>query len=84
MFADHHHDDRVAIWCAAPPGGQDTLVASDSARFFRPPYVGHRGWLGLWLDVAVDWDVVIEIVEDAYRTVAPKGLVAELDRRRLA
>jgi hypothetical protein len=81
MFADNHHDDRLAFWCAAPPGDQAALVASSPDRFFRPPYVGGRGWLGVWLDVAVDWDEMAEIVTDAYRTVAPKKLVSELDAR---
>jgi hypothetical protein len=65
-FADRHHDDRVACWCAAPPGAQEALVAHHPERFFRPPYVGHRGWLGVYLDVAVDWDEVEELVRDAY------------------
>jgi hypothetical protein len=78
-LADHHHDDRFGFWCAAPPGSQEALVASDPERFFRPPYVGHRGWLGVYLDVPVDWAEIAEIVTDAYRTVAPKRLVAELD-----
>lgn len=82
-YADHHHDDRLGFWCAAPPGAQQALVASDPERFFVPPYVGHRGWLGVRLDVAgVDWTEIVEIVEDAYRQVAPKKLVAELDSRR--
>lgn len=50
-LADHHHDDRLAFWCAAPPGVQEELVAAGPERFFRPPYVGGRGWLGVWLDV---------------------------------
>ncbi|RBM10274.1 phosphoribosylglycinamide formyltransferase [Prauserella sp. PE36] len=79
-YADHHHDDRVAFWCAAQPGTQEALVAQDPGRFFRPPYVGHRGWLGVWLDVTVDWAEIAEIVTDAYRQVAPKGLVAQLDQ----
>jgi hypothetical protein len=78
-LADHHHDDRFGFWCAAPPGTQEALVAADPERFFRPPYVGHRGWLGVYLDVDVDWDEIAEIVADAYRTVAPKRLVARLD-----
>jgi len=78
-YADHHHDDRLAFWCAAPPGTQEALVASDPGRFFRPPYVGHRGWLGVYLDVPVDWEEIGELVTDAYRTVAPRRLVAELD-----
>lgn len=78
-YADHHHDDRLGFWCAAPPGSQEALVASDPERYYRPPYVGHRGWLGVYLDVPVDWDEVAEIVTDAYRCVAPKTLVAKLD-----
>ena len=73
-FADRHHDERVACWCAAPPGAQEALVAHHPARFFRPPYVGHRGWLGVYLDVPVDWDEVAELVRDAYLVVAPKRL----------
>jgi hypothetical protein len=78
-FANHHHDDRLAFWCAAPEGAQETLVDAAPDRFFRPPYVGHRGWLGVYLDVPVDWDEIATIVEDAYRAVAPKKLLAELD-----
>jgi len=80
MFANHHHDDRLAFWCAAPPGEQEARVTSEPERFFRPPYVGGRGWLGVYLDVDdVDWDEIAEIVTDAYREVAPKKLVAQLD-----
>jgi hypothetical protein len=80
-YADHHHDERVAFWCAAPPGAQEALVAERPGRFFRPPYVGGRGWLGVWLDVDQDWDELAEIVTDAYRMIAPKKLVALLDER---
>jgi len=79
MYANQHHDDRVAFWCAAPPGAQEALVASDPGRYFRPPYVGHRGWLGVYLDVPVDWAEISEIVVDAYRMIAPKRLVALLE-----
>lgn len=78
-FADHHHDDRLAFWCAAPPGVQEELVATDPERFFRPPYVGTRGWVGVRLDVEVDWDEIAELVTDAYRTVAPRKLITLLD-----
>ena len=79
-YADHHHDDKLGFWCPAPPGAQEELVAAEPERFFRPPYVGHRGWLGVRLDVDVDWDEVEQIVIDAYRMVAPKVLIAQLDR----
>jgi hypothetical protein len=80
MFLDDHHGDgRVALWCPAPAGTQAEVVRQEPARFFVPPYVGHRGWLGLRLDVDVDWDEVAGVVEEAYRLVAPKKLVALLD-----
>lgn len=81
-YADHHHDDRLAFWCAAPPGVQEALIGADPERFFRPPYVGHRGWVGVRLDVPVDWEEIAELVTDAYRVVAPKYLVAQLDGER--
>jgi hypothetical protein len=80
-YADRHHDDRLGFWCVAPPGAQEALVRSDPERFFRPPYVGGRGWLGVYLDVpdrVVDWDEIAELVTDAYRVIAPKRLVAML------
>ena len=80
MFMDDHHGDgRLALWCAAPPGVQATLVREEPARFFVPPYVGTRGWLGVRLDVDVDWEEVTGIVGDAYRAVAPATLLARLD-----
>jgi len=72
MFADHHHDDRVAFWAAAPEGAQQMLVGADPVRYFVPPYVGTRGWVGVYLDVTVDWDEVAEIVGEAYRQIALK------------
>jgi hypothetical protein len=79
-WVDGHHDHTFPhLWLAAPPGAQEELVASEPERFFRPPYVGHRGWIGVRLDRDVDWDEVADLCEDAYRTVAPKRLVAQLD-----
>jgi len=70
LWDDHHGDGRFAIWCAAPPGAQELLVAADPGKFFRPPYVGHRGWLGVLLHEEVDWDEIAGLVEDAYATAA--------------
>jgi hypothetical protein len=78
-YANRHHDDRVGFWCAAPAGEQEAQVAAAPDRFFRPPYVGGRGWLGVWLDVPIDWVEIDEIVREAYRQVATKRLIAELD-----
>ena len=82
-YADHHHDGRLAFWCAAPEGAQEVLAGSEPGRFFRPPYVGVRGWLGVYLDVAVDWGFIAELVADAYRVVAPKRLVAAMETGEL-
>jgi hypothetical protein len=76
---DHHGDGRLAIWVPAPAGVQEELVELEPDRFFRPPYVGPSGWIGVRLDVDVDWDEVAGIIEDAYRHVAPKKLAALLD-----
>lgn len=80
MFAGRHHDDRVGLWCAATAEERDALVAERPDRFFVPPYVGVRGWLGVYLDVPdVDWAEVDEIVREAFRMIAPKRLAAQLD-----
>ena len=75
VMRNHHGDGRFALWCAAPPGMQQTLVDVDPERFFVPPYVGHRGWLGVRLDRGLDWDELAGIAEDAYAEVAPPKLV---------
>jgi hypothetical protein len=75
VMTDHHGDGRFAIWCAAGDGVQQLLVQADAERFFVPPYVGHRGWLGMRLDRGLDWDELAGIVEDAFAEVAPPKLV---------
>lgn len=81
-----YHDDMYDgspgpnIWCPAPDGVQEELVGLEPHRFFRPPYVGPSGWIGVRLDVEVDWDEVAGIVTDSYRMRAPKTLVKLLDQ----
>ncbi len=87
MFAqfdnNHHNSGHVAVWVKGPPGAQEILVGANSKRFFVPPYQGPAGWIGIRLDdVDVDWDEVAAVVEDGYRMVAAKKLVAELDASR--
>jgi predicted DNA-binding protein (MmcQ/YjbR family) len=85
MLSNHHHDDRLAFWCAAPEGAQEMLVESAGEKFFRPPYVGHRGWLGVYLDLPVDWDEIADIVADAYCQIAPAKLAEQArDQQRRA
>jgi len=75
FWVDGHHDLRFPhLWCAGPPGAQAELVAEDPDRFFRPPYVGHRGWLGVRMDGKVDWAEIAELCRDAYRVVSPSRL----------
>ena len=73
---DHHGDGRLAIWCAAPAGLQAMLVDADPERYFVPPYVGHRGWLGARLDRGVLGEELAGLIEDAYVAVAPRRLLA--------
>ena len=75
VLTNHHGDGRFAIWCAAADGMQRMLLEADAERFFVPPYVGHRGWLGVRLDRGIDWDELTGIIEDAYAEVAPAKLV---------
>lgn len=80
MFHDDHHGDgRLALWVAAAPGVQAEMVDEEPERFFVPPYVGHRGWLGVRLDRDPDWAEVAGVCADAFRQVAPKTLVTRLD-----
>ena len=77
-YADHHHDDRVSVWLAAPTGIQEVLIASEPSKFFRPSYVGVKGWIGVYLDVPTDWDEVEELVLESYRCVATPKYLAML------
>jgi len=77
MFhSDHHGDGRLAVWCKAPPGMQETLVKADPKYFFRPPYVGPSGWIGIELNKGLEWGVVASFLAEAYRMTAPKKLAA--------
>jgi hypothetical protein len=83
---NHHSDGRISLWCPAAPDVQDAMVFVDPERFFRPSTssAGHfNDWLGVFLDVEnkVDWDEIAAIVERAFRTVAPKKLIVQLDNK---
>ena len=82
MYMDNHHGDgRVALWCNASADARDAVVAADPERFFVPPYMGVRGWLGARLDKRLGWKRITGIVEHAYRLTTPKRLAATLDER---
>lgn len=81
-FAMMHRgrDDRASVWVKAVPGRQEVLVGAFPDRYFRPPYMGHNGWIACWLDDTAmpDWDEIEELVTDSYRLIAPKRLVKQM------
>ncbi len=82
MFANNHHNDgHVAVWAPAPPGMQAALIEKDPAAFFRPPYVGARGWVGIELARVNDDDLSLHI-DLAWALVAPKRLLAKTGQGR--
>jgi hypothetical protein len=72
-------DGRVSVWLKAPPGVQQMLVEADPDRFFSPPYVGPKGWIGIRLDTDPDWEDVSDQVRRSYLLIAPKRLAAKVD-----
>ena len=78
MFADNHHGDgRVAVWLPVPPGLQSVFIDSAPETFFKPPYVGGRGWVGIELDRISDADLGFHM-STAWDLVAPRRLVSEV------
>jgi predicted DNA-binding protein (MmcQ/YjbR family) len=70
MFDNHHHGaPHVSVWLPTPKELQETLVASDRAKYFVPPYVGPKGWVGVVLDANPDWKVVEELIREAFDSV---------------
>ena len=70
---DHHHGaEHVSVHLAAPAGAQHALIDADPERFFRPPYVGGAGWIGVVLDGKPDWKMVAHLVEQAHGIIALK------------
>ena len=83
MLDNHHHGAKhLSVWLPAPLGAQEALVWRDPKRYFRPPYVGPKGWVGVVLDTKPDWPVVEELVEESYRLVAQRRLVRRLESGR--
>lgn len=80
-FHQAHHDvERAHIWFAAPPGAQEALIAAHPQKYLRPPYVGHRGWLGMYLDGEIDQGELTGVLIEAHRLACPPRLLAEIDR----
>lgn len=81
FHAAHHDNRRPHLWCAAPPGAQEALVSARPEAYFRPPYVGHRGWLGVYLDAGLSERELEGLLIEAYRTACPARLRAALEAR---
>jgi hypothetical protein len=75
---DHHSDGRIALNCRSTSVETQDLVRKDPVHFHVPTYVGHRGWVGYWLDRRPKWSDVEAVLRGAYRRTAPKSLVARL------
>jgi predicted DNA-binding protein (MmcQ/YjbR family) len=79
-LVNHHGDGKVALWLGSPPGAQEQLVRDEPEYFFVPPYVGHRGWLGVELDKGLDWRRIAGLVREAYEKVAPASLAQQIGK----
>jgi hypothetical protein len=79
IFTMFTNDDGTpSLWCKAPRGAQTILIEAAPERFFRPPYVGHKGWIGIRLAGAVDWREVADLVQRSYQMTAPRKLAARV------
>jgi hypothetical protein len=83
-MSDHHHDDRVSVTFAAAAGVQESLIEQNVERYYRPPYVGGRGWVGAYLDGHDEWnepkwDELSDLIVDAWLLIAPPKIRAQLD-----
>jgi hypothetical protein len=77
--ATHHGNGRPAVWIKAKPENQALVIADDPDRYFKPPYVGPGGWIGVWLDRRPPWTAIASLLEDGFRQVAPKKVLALLE-----
>jgi hypothetical protein len=79
FLEDHHDDGRLALHCRATAALRTELEASAPSMLHVPKYTGHRGWIGLWLDVpGVAWSAVERVLTEAWRATAPKALAKQL------
>jgi hypothetical protein len=75
MFANNHHsDDHTAIWIPAPPGAQAAMIEEAPATYFKPPYVGVKGWIGVELTQVTD-EVLASLIRQAWQLIAPRALL---------
>ena len=77
---NHHGSGRSSVWIKATKENQSLMLSAQPDKFFKPPYVGPSGWIGVYLDRSPDWDEVGELLRDAWRMTAPKKLIATSDK----
>lgn len=81
MLDNHHHGSKhLSVWLPQPVGAQEALIDAEPERFFRPPYVGPSGWVGVVLDTKPDWGMVASMVRDAFVHVATAKLKSRLEK----
>ncbi|HMI58532.1 MAG TPA: MmcQ/YjbR family DNA-binding protein [Gemmatimonadaceae bacterium] len=84
MYADsdnHHGAGRPCVWVKSTHLIQDMLIHEDADRYFAPPYVGPKGWVGIRLDKRPNWATIDDLLRDAYLLTAPKRIAAKLGAR---
>ena len=77
---NHHGSGRSSVWIKATKENQSLMLSAQPDKFFKPPYVGPSGWIGVFLDRSPDWNEVSELLRDGWRMTAPKKLVTENDQ----
>ena len=76
MFANNHHNDgHIGVWVPAAPGMQEALTGEAPKTYYRPPYVGVKGWVGIELDQIGDEQLAAHLLE-AWRLIAPRKMSA--------
>lgn len=78
----HGHDGRASLWMKAPAGAQEILIEQEPNRWFRPPYVGSKGWVGVWLTDDTPWPDVLDQIEESWELTASKTQIRERDTAR--
>ncbi len=79
--SNHHGAGRHSVWIKATKDNQELMIRSKPDRFFKPPYVGPAGWVGVYLDKSPDWDEVLELLRDGWRQIAPKKMLASIEQQ---
>jgi hypothetical protein len=80
MYAEqgnNHTEGRASVWIKAGKENQVLMIRAQPHKYFKPPYVGPSGWVGVYLDKSPDWGEVAALLRDGWKLTAPKRLVAK-------